>query len=183
MKKRKFVYLIIALLILYLLYSVVTNFVSVEDSDNESKKIEKEAEEKGSIVYYNEQYNFCFLLPESWLGYKIVSDKWEGISLENSDRGQIVETGPIIKIRHPQWTAENPRQDIPIMVFTLSQWDLLQQEKYHIGAAPIGPKELGRNNRYVFALPARYNYAFPEGYEEVDKNMDSKPLKPLDDIQ
>jgi hypothetical protein len=36
---------------------------------------------------------------------------------------------------------------------------------------------LGRNNRYVFALPARYNFAFPEGYEEVEKILESKPLE------
>ena len=32
------------------------------------------------------------------------------------------EHGPIIFIRHPQWTARNPHLDIPIMVFTRSQW-------------------------------------------------------------
>jgi len=63
------------------------------------------------------------------------------------------------------------------MVFTLSQWDLLQQEKFHIGAAPIGPTELGHNTRYVFALPARYNYAFPTDWEEVEKILEGNPLK------
>ena len=61
----------------------------------------------------------------------------------------------MISIRHPQWTAENPRQDIPIMIFTIEQWNSLQQEKFHIGAAPIGPTELNRNEKYVFAIPAR----------------------------
>ena len=63
------------------------------------------------------------------------------------------------------------------MVFTLAQWDSLQQDKFHIGAAPIGPSELGRNTRYVFALPARYNFAFPTGYEEVEKILEDNPLK------
>jgi hypothetical protein len=63
-------------------------------------------------------------------------------------------------------------------VFTLSQWDELQQDKFHIGAAPIGPGELGRNSKYVFALPARYNFAFPEGYEEVDQLLQTNPLHP-----
>jgi hypothetical protein len=63
------------------------------------------------------------------------------------------------------------------MVFTLDQWNSLEHDKFHIGAAPVGPSELGRNNRYVFALPARYNFAFPEGYEEVEKIMESKPLE------
>lgn len=66
------------------------------------------------------------------------------------------------------------------MVFTTTQWEALQQEQFHIGAAPIGPRELGRNQRYVFALPARYNFAFPEGYEEVEQIIESNPLRPLD---
>ena len=84
-----------------------------------------------------------------------------------------METGELISIRHPEWTSQNQRQDIPIMIFTLIQWTSLQQGEFHIGAAPIGPKELGRNTSYVFALPARYNYAFPEGYEEVESILDS----------
>jgi len=84
------------------------------------------------------------------------------------------------KSRHPEWKADNPRQDIPIMIFTLQQWEALQLEKFHIGAAPIGPKELGRNSKYVFALPARYNFAFPTGYEEVEKIIESQPLKPIE---
>jgi hypothetical protein len=86
----------------------------------------------------------------------------------------------MISIRHPQWTAKNPRQDIPIMIFTITQWDSLQQEKFHIGAAPIGPSELGHNTKYVFALPARYNFAFPTGYEEVESILKSNPLQPIE---
>ncbi|ACV63368.1 hypothetical protein Dtox_2575 [Desulfofarcimen acetoxidans DSM 771] len=131
-------------------------------------------EQTNSIVYKNTQYGFNFSLPVSWNGYSIVTNKWEGLAIGN---GETVETGPMISIRHPQWTSENRRQDIPIMIFSLNQWDSLQQEKFHIGAAPIGPKELGRNTRYVFALPARYNFAFPPGYEEVEKILESNPLQ------
>jgi len=63
------------------------------------------------------------------------------------------------------------------MVFTLEQWDALQQGKFHIGAAPIGPTELGRNSKYVFALPARYNFAFPKGFEVVEEIINTNPLK------
>lgn len=130
-----------------------------------------------SVVYQNAQYGFSLSLPDSWKDYMIVTDNWEGYSLEEGKNNKIIETGPIISIRHPQWTARSPRQDIPIMVFTLTQWGSLQQDKFHIGAAPMGPSELGRNSRYVFALPARYNYAFPTGYEEVEKILESNPLK------
>ncbi len=94
----------------------------------------------------------------------------------------MVESGPEIVIRHPQWSAETPRQDIPIMVFTRTQWEALGKETFHIGAAPVGPTELGRNSRYVFALPARYNYEYLFGYEEVESIIDSKPLQPIEPL-
>lgn len=128
-----------------------------------------------SIVYANTQYDFSFSLPKSWEGYTIVNDKWEGLAFD--EQGQkTVETGPEICIRHPEWTSQNPRQDIPIMIFTLKQWKSLQKDEFHIGAAPVGPSELGRNSGYVFALPARYNFAFPTGYEEVENILKNNPL-------
>ncbi|KUO60926.1 MAG: antirepressor [Gracilibacter sp. BRH_c7a] len=129
-----------------------------------------------SNVYQNTQYGFSFSLPESWQGYSIVESQWEGLSLGSQTGEPIVETGPLVSIRDPRWTSQTPRQDIPIMVFTLAEWNSLQQGVFHIGAAPIGPSELGRNNTYVFALPARYNYAFPVGYEEVETILAGKPL-------
>lgn len=134
-----------------------------------------------SIVYRNNRYGFSFSLPESWEGYTIVNDRWEGISLERSKSGRVVERGPILSIRHPKWTSKNPRQDIPIMIFTLEQWKSLQQKKFSVGAAPVGPTELDRNSKYVFALPARYNYAFPTGYEEVEKILEGNPLVPFEE--
>ncbi|MDP4157552.1 MAG: peptidase, partial [Bacillota bacterium] len=101
-----------------------------------------------SVVYENTQYGFSFKLPASWKGYSIVTSQWDGIGLAD---GSVVETGPIISIRDPKWTAKTPRQDIPIMVFTLNQWNILKQGVFHIGAAPLDPSELGRNNYYVFA--------------------------------
>jgi len=125
--------------------------------------------------YQNTQYNFNFTLPMSWTGYSIVNTTWTGVT--STDNGEkTVTTGPIVSIRHPLWTAAVPRQDIPIMVFTVAQWNDLQADKFHIGAAPIGPSELGRNSKYIFALPARYNFAYPAGFEEVDTILQGKPL-------
>lgn len=129
-----------------------------------------------SIEYTNTEYGFHFLLPRSWKGYSIITDTWKGYA-PGASGDAIVAEGPLISIRHPAWTQAEPRQDIPIMIFTIAQWNSLQQEKFHIGAAPIGPSELGRNATYVFALPARYNYAFPIGYEEVDAILQGKPLQ------
>jgi len=135
-------------------------------------------ESNSSVVYKNTQYGFSFSLPDSWKSYTIITDQWEGYPL--SQQGNTaVETGPLLSIRHPQWTKEKPRQDIPILIFTISQWNSLQKEEFHIGAAPIGPRELGRNTKYVFALPARYNFAFPTGFEEVENILAGEPLQPF----
>ena len=128
-----------------------------------------------SIVYKNTKYGFSFKLPTSWRGYSIITSQWEGIANENGST--VDETGPIISIRDPKWNKKTPRQDIPIMVFTINEWNSLKQGKFHIGAAPVDPSELGRNNFYVFALPARYNYAFLPGYEDVEKILAGNPLQ------
>lgn len=130
------------------------------------------------ILYKNPQYGFSFSLPTSWKGYTTLTEKWEGQAIDTGKGEKTVETGPILNIRHPLWTSKNPRQDIPIMVFTQDQWNSLQKDEFHIGAAPVGPTELGRNSLYVFALPARYNFAFPTGYEEVEDILAGSPLKP-----
>ncbi len=133
------------------------------------------------IEYKNSQYGFTFGLPLSWKGYSIIEDEWEGYSLQTqSAEGQVItEHGPLIIIRHPDWEYKAPRQDIPIMIFTIKQWNDMQAEKFHIGAAPINPSEIGRNTKYVFAIPARYNFSYLTGYEEVDKILQGKPLKPF----
>jgi hypothetical protein len=138
---------------------------TTSNSSNETK----------SIVYKDTKYGFSFKLPASWKGYSIITDQWEGIANDNGST--VDETGPIISIRDPKWTKETPRQDIPLMVFTLNQWNSLKQGVFHVGAAPVDPTELGRNNYYVFALPARYNYAFLPGYEDVEKILANNPLQ------
>ncbi len=142
-----------------------------------------EAREKASVVYHNTRYGFTFSLPESWQDYRIITDEWEAFSLAEAKQGEVVERGPVISIRHPQWTEEEPRQDIPIMIFTLEQWEGLEEGAFSLGAAPVGPTELGRNSQYVFALPARYNYAFPTGYEEVEEILAGHPLSANENFQ
>lgn len=130
-----------------------------------------------TIGYRNADFGFSFSLPASWQGYQIVAGQWEGFTLDASGSPLPAETGPMLSIRHPQWTPQNHRQDIPILVFTTEQWTSLQADVFHIGAAPINPSELGRTAKHVLALPARYNYAFPEGYEEVERILASHPFQ------
>lgn len=129
--------------------------------------------------YGNSEFGFNVKLPASWDGFSVINSNWEG--LRNGDQGDmVVEQGPLIRIVHPDATEEKPRQDIPIMVMTIEQWDHMQAGEWHIGAAPIGPSELGRNSLYVFGLPARYNYAFPEGWEEVEQILQDHSLEPFE---
>ena len=135
----------------------------------------KPAPVETSILYTNTKYGFELTLPVSWKGYTIVEDKWAGQTLDTSK--SVAMSGPKILIRHPLWTKEVPRQDIPIMIFTINEWSLIQSEKLSVGAAPIGPSLLGRNEGYAFALPARYNFAYQVGFEEVQKIIESKSLR------
>jgi len=127
-----------------------------------------------TLEYKNTDYGFTFDLPISWQGYSILTETWEGNSVDNSAEKF---SGPKLLIRNPLWSEANPYQDIPILVLAHTQWELIQQEKLAIGAAPIPPSKLGENAKYVFALPARYNFAFPMGFEEVEKNLEGNPLK------
>jgi hypothetical protein len=147
------------------------------NAENGKVEATKQQPESGTIVYKNADFGFSFSLPASWQGYQIVASQWEGFALDASGSRIPAETGPMLSIRHPQWTPQNPRQDVPILVFTTEQWTSLQAGVFHIGAAPINPSELGRTAKYVLALPARYNYAFPEGYEEVERILASHPLQ------
>jgi hypothetical protein len=131
-----------------------------------------------SVTYTNRKYGFRFVLPSSWKGFSIITGQWTGTPVNGSSSAK-ADHGLELSIRHPLWTKANPRQDIPIMTFTLKQWKFVSQETLAVSAAPFGPSELGRNSRYVFALPPRYNYAYPEGYEEVEKIIAAHSLHPF----
>ena len=129
------------------------------------------------ISYVNAEYSFSISLPETWEGYMVIEDEWEGFEVNSTFEKPAPITGPLISIRHPDWEYKSPRQDIPIMVFTLAQWNDMKADKFHIGAAPINPSEIGRNSKYVFAIPARYNFAYLTGYEEVEQILTGDNFK------
>ncbi|MFL0246123.1 M56 family metallopeptidase [Candidatus Clostridium stratigraminis] len=129
----------------------------------------------GTSIYGDGVYGFRVSLPADWRGFTAVNSLWQGFAVHGGTN-KVAETGPMISLRNPKWTPKTPMQDIPIMIFTINQWNSLQKDEFHIGAAPINPSELGRNNKYVFALPARYNFAFLPGYKEVETILNGKPL-------
>ena len=127
------------------------------------------------IVYRNVQYGFCLTLPGSWKGYSVINEHWSGTPVSDAKR-PIIE-GPNLRIRNPNWTEEKPYEDIPIMVFTSAQWKLAGNEDYSFSAAPIGPGEIARNAKYVFALPARYDFDMAIGFREVDDLIHQQALQ------
>ena len=132
-----------------------------------------------TIIYKNAQYDFCFTLPASWRGYTVLTDQWKGqwVGDASSPNAGKSFDGPSISIRHPKWTADAPREDIPVMIFTPVQWALVASGDVGVSAAPIGPSELGRNEKYVFALPPRYDFDEKEGVDEVRDLMNDHPLR------
>jgi hypothetical protein len=131
-----------------------------------------------SVTYSNTAYGFSVGLPSEWEGYAIVKKEWNGQVFKNG-QDAARDNGPIISINAP--VSANIAQDIPVMVFTHLQWNLIMAGNsststtfMSVGAAPVPPMKLGENSKYVLAIPARYNYAFPQGYEKTDQIVQDK---------
>lgn len=126
-----------------------------------------------SVTYKNTEYGFTFSLPVSWQGYSIVQGAWKGNLLK--DKAE--QTGPKLLIRNPKWTESAPYEDLPILVFTIPQWNAYLAENFSVSAAPIQASELARNNMYVFALPPRWDYDYSLGYKEAQDIIAGNPLR------
>ena len=74
-------------------------------------------------------------MPGSWSGYSVLVQQWH----EAQGRP---EHGPLILLRHPLWSAGDPYQDIPILVFTRGQWESDKAGEFAIGAGGI-EEEIG----------------------------------------
>ena len=163
--------LIISGIFVIIIVSVVYFFFTISKTNNEN------------VSYTNNTFGFSITLPQNWKGYTVSIDTWTGNAI-NDQLGEVAyATGSVVSIHNPRQVVANTYQDIPIMIFTFEQWNDLQTDKFHIGAAPIGPSELARNSKYIFALPARYNNSFPLGYEEVDIIIRSGPITTFDVIE
>jgi hypothetical protein len=123
------------------------------------------------LRYYNAQYDLAFFLPASWLGYSVLNQQWEDTTDSAAgDKTVVVGHGPMIVLRHPQWKASAPYQDIPILVFTRRQWNALNHNKlWPTGYDGGTMDEICHNSQYVFAISSRYNSADEiNGWKEAD---------------
>ena len=109
------------------------------------------------VLYHNAQYGFTFFLPASWQGYSVLVQRWEGTTyLATMDKVVVTEHGPLIVLRHPRWKNSDRYQDVPILVFSRSQWEADRQGRFSIGAGGYDA-EIGHNPEYVFAVSSRFN--------------------------
>ena len=108
------------------------------------------------LIYKNYAYSFTMNLQKDWRLYTVST--------------ATIPFGNSVTLRHPLWTKENPRMDIPVLVYTVEQWDKWVKTDFegYPTAAPIGPTERGRNIRYVLATAPRYNFSFLSGFEGVE---------------
>jgi hypothetical protein len=184
LEERKSILLVILFLCLLAFLPRVTNAATKEQETTQTAGRGKTDKSRAAkfLVYTNKKYRFRFTLPESWRGYSIVAAEWEGGDGGTYQAGEPVpppEKGPCILINHPLSTKDNPRQNILIMIFTKAQWQLVEAGRLILSAAPVGPRELGSNAKYVFALPARFDYADVAGVQEVDEIIQHDPLHPF----
>jgi hypothetical protein len=62
----------------------------------------------------------------------------------------------MIILRHPQWKASDPYQDIAILVLTRGQWEANRGAGLCIGAGGF-EEEIGHNSQCVIAISSRFN--------------------------
>ncbi|MFA6437274.1 MAG: hypothetical protein WC242_03855 [Candidatus Paceibacterota bacterium] len=112
-------------------------------------------------TYNNQEYGFEMTFSDSWKGYTVLNNTWTGQDISGTSETAKQYSGPEIVFRNPNWTGAKHWQDIPIMVFTPDVWKLVTEEKIAVSAAPIGPSEVGRNQKFIFATPPRW-YGFTD---------------------
>ena len=136
------------------------------------KKVVPTGPDNTAITYTNTDYGFTFSLPNDWNGYSIVKNVWNGNVLKDIAS----PIGPKILVRNPKWTQSAPYEDMPILVFTISQWNSYIAGDFAVSAAPIQATELARNNKYVFALPPRWDFDYSLGFKEAEDIIGGRPL-------
>jgi hypothetical protein len=172
MKNKKIILVFTALVIILGLLTYVFYFKSKNSTPVDSQNTSIDS----SVTYTNTDYGFDFSLPTSWQGYSIIKETWQGTALANTSS----QSGPKLIIRNPKWTVSAPYEDLPILIFTIPQWNAYIAEDFSVSAAPIAASELARNNKYVFALPPRWDFDYSLGYKEAEDIIAGNPFHTFD---
>jgi hypothetical protein len=121
------------------------------------------------LRYQRPQYGLTLYLPASWRGYSVLIQEWVSETyLPAADKTIVTDHGPMITLRYPQWKAGAPHQDIPILVFTRTQWDALHHGNLWPSLYAGGAMdELWHSREYVFGISSRYNWGELAGSKEA----------------
>ena len=165
---------LIALVIIIIALIAVLYFIN-SYRNKEEVVVNNPNTNNASITYKNTDYGFNFSLPTNWQGYSIIKEEWQGNILTDKAK----QSGPKIIIRNPKWTESVHYEDLPILVFTIAQWNSYLKEDFAVSAAPILASELARNNVYVFALPPRWDFDYSLDFAEAQNIFANNPLKPF----
>jgi hypothetical protein len=93
--------------------------------------------------YQNDTYGFIVAFPQDWKGMSVK---------ETADTN-----GHYITFQYPnQDVSTTSRQWIPISIYSYDVWNKIQKGEIVVSAAPFPPGEIGRNAKWVFALPPRW---------------------------
>jgi hypothetical protein len=124
-----------------------------------------------ALRYHDGKFGFTFYLPESWRGYSVLHKQWQGQTyIPAHDTNITVTRGPVIVLRHPQWKASEPHQDITFLVYTRKQWDGERQGKfsstYYAGGTMV---EMWHSPKYVFTMSTHDGKAELKSWREVNE--------------
>ena len=159
--------IILALVACYLYAS----YLARKNYDLVALEVQKAQTTNRQLVYRDQTFGFSIELPESWRGYSInrIKEDIYDVSGTVKVNNGVVSSFEIVELHHPLETAQNPQAKMPIYIFRLNQWPQIERGEWSVGAAPFPPSILGQNSQWIIALPARYNYDFKPGWEEVDE--------------
>ena len=121
---------------------------------------------KAPVSFISAQYGFRFDLPDDWRGFCVLQSHW-GLPSE--------ENGPVLILRSPEYTEDDPHEDIPIMIFTHQQWKKIVRGDLLVSTA-FPPEEIGRNTRHVFGIVWRDFNDNRTGYKEVFAILQNHPM-------
>ena len=134
--------------------SIKAHYLEVRERNSSRRK---DAGIDAPIIYHNAQYDFTFSLPASWQGYSVIVENWDRqMYLPATGEAVGTEHFPVLVLRHPEWKAGDPRQDIPILVLARGQWQAEREGKLRIFAGGV-EDEIEHDPKYVFEVSSRFN--------------------------
>jgi hypothetical protein len=119
------------------------------------------------IEYLNEEFNFGIYLPKEWEGLQASTSKETGDKDLDELFSKIDNEFIVMNIRHPNWTKEEPYQDISFAIFRTEQWNENVSDAVE-GDFDLLPLNIpGGGYEYVLrSNPMAYNSSL-KGYSEV----------------